>query len=279
MALLKPIEIIYSRLSEVPIKHGQVLFCVDTNDIFMDSSDGTRVHMADIIKLGTESERESLFVPLIGKIYLVEESNKLYKHNGSDWETISVDISIDGNDAPYSELVPGTLEKKGIAYAPRTLGTAVYLEDGKTVSEKMKQLDSKITKLVSFKSSTTVRNTTTTVSINIPQFDKDTDTLFVYQNSVYLEEGQDYTIEDNASISSILDSVFDGSVDEQVFNFVVLKNVGKLQPTDQIDGTLLKPASVDETKLSASLLSRIIQLESTISRMEKAMQTMLSINN
>lgn len=277
MALLKTIEVIYSRLSEVPIKHGQVIFCTDTNDIYLDSSDGSRIHMTDVIKLKTEAERESLFVPLIGKIYLVEESNKLYKHNGTDWETISIDISIDDNNIPYSELIPGTLEKKGVGYAPRTLASAVYLEDGKTVSEKIKELSNNDTQLVSFKSSVSINTITTTVPINIEQFDKNSDTLFVYQNSVYLEENQDYILEDNLTISSTIDSVFDGTEEEQIFNFVVLKNVIK-NYTGTIDGAAIKDGSISESKLSSALILKINTLEEKIKQLENAIQSSLMIN-
>lgn len=283
MALLKTIEVIYSRLSEVPIQHGQILFCTDTNDIFMDSSDGSRVHMTDVIKLKTESEREALFVPLIGKIYLVEETNKLYKHNGTDWETISIDISIDNNDIPYSKLIPGTLEKKGVGYAPRTLASAVYLEDGKTVSEKINELSTSNggsgsnTQLVSLKSSVAINTITTTVPINIEQFNKDTDTLFVYQNSVYLEENQDYILEDNLNISSTLDNVFDGSETEQLFNFVVLKNVVK-NYSGTLDGSSIANGSITEEKLSAALILKINTLEDRIKILEEAIQTSLMIN-
>lgn len=275
MALLKTIEVIYSRLSEVPISHGQVIFCTDTNDIFLDSSDGSRVHMTDVIKLKTEEEREALFVPLIGKIYLVEETNKLYKHNGAEWETISIDISIDDNTIPYSQLVPGTLEKKGVGYAPRTLGTAVYLDDGVTVTEKIKELENN--KLVSFKSSVTINNITTTIPINIQQYNKDTDTLFVYQNSVYLEENQDYILEDSLSISSMIGDVFDGTEDEQIFNFVVFKNVAK-DYTGSLDGVMIKDGSIPESKLSAALVSKINAMEEAIKKLEEAIQSSLMIN-
>ena len=281
MALFKPIEVIYSRLSEVPIKHGQVIFCTDTNDIFLDSSDGSRVHMTDVIKLRTEEEREALFVPLIGKIYLVEETNKLYKHNGTDWETISIDISIDDNTIPYSELIPGTLEKKGRGYAPRTLASVVYFEDGKTVDDKFKELPttggSNNTQLVSFKSTTTINNITTTVSINIEEFDRNTDILFVYQNSVYLELDQDYTLDDNLSISSSIDTVFDGSEEPQTFNFVVLKNVQK-EYTGSLDGVMIKDGSIPESKLSAALALKLSTMEDRITKLEETLNSSLIIN-
>lgn len=222
MALLRPIETIESRLSEIPIKIGQIIFCTDTNDIYMDNSENERTHMTDIIKLKTENDRESLFVPLIGKIYLVEETNILYKYNGLDWETISIDISINMDSISYENLVPGTLQKKGQGYAPRTLGSVVYLEDGKTVNEVIAELKKDKTPILkSLRNTVKISTDVDTVPIGILEFNKDTDILFVYVNSTYLEQIQDYTIENN-NIKSV-SGLWNGSEEIQIFNFVVLK--------------------------------------------------------
>lgn len=231
MALLKPVETIQSLLSDIPIKEGQIIFCTDTNDIYMDNSQGERTHMTDIIKLKTEDDRDSLFVPLIGKIYLVEETNILYKYNGSDWETISIDISINISDIPHSSLVPGTLQKKGQGYAPRTLGSVVYLDDGTTVANAISELKkNKATVLKSLRNTVKISTNVDKVSIGIEDFNKDTDILFVYVNSTYIEETQDYIIEDNSTIKKVSE-MWKGEEETQIFNFVVLKLTPSAVPT------------------------------------------------
>ena len=269
MALLRHIETIQSRLSEIPVKAGQIIFCTDTNDIFMDNSENDRTHMTDIIKLKTEKDRESLFVPLVGKIYLVEETNVLYKYNGVDWETISIDISINIENVPYSQLVPGTLQKKDQGYAPRTLGSVVYLEDGKTVNQAIAELKQLSIRPVITTLKNTVRIITdvNTVSIGIEGYNKSTDVLFVYVNSTYLEETQDYTIEGN-SIKMVGDGVWNGSVEPRTFNFVVLKlSVPEAITTfaEKIVEPKIESDTVSQPEIPEDIVQKMNSYESTIS--------------
>ncbi|MGL5752692.1 MAG: hypothetical protein ACRCXT_19295 [Paraclostridium sp.] len=66
------------------------------------------------------------------------------------------------------------------------------------------------------------------VEIGVPGFDQDKDTLLVYMNSVYLEEGSDYTISiDSNHIINTEEDIWYGDVDDIVFNFVILKSTNK----------------------------------------------------
>ena len=258
MALLRPIETIESRLSEIAIKQGQLIFCTDTNNIYLDNCDNCRVHMADIIKLKSESDREFIIAPLIGKIYLVEETNKFYKYNGSDWETISVDISINADKVPHTDLVPCTLEKKNQAYAPKTLGSVVYLQDGKTVNDTITELKKQISiqpALTTLKNTVVIDKDTNTVSIGIDNFNKTTDILFVYVNSTYIEVDQDYTIVDDNTIQKS-NGVWEATTDKTTFNFVVIK-LTKVQ-------TVSREKQIELDKI-AELTEKVNSYESTIS--------------
>lgn len=271
MALLKPIEVIYSRLSEVPIIRGQVIFCTDTNDIFLDSSDGSRVHMTDVIKLKTEEEREALFVPLIGKIYLVEESNKLYKHNGTDWETISIDISINDDSVEHTELTPGILEKKGIKYAPKTLASVVYLEDGETVSDRLNSIGN--TELSYTKNNVLTDVETSKIEIGIVGFNKDQDLLLVYKNSVYIEENVDYRISSDSLYIEKIEGTWNRS-GTSCFNFIVLK---KIKYSSSDGNSSIKDGSINEQKLSIELRQKINSYESEISLLKEQIRELQSI--
>lgn len=257
MALLRPIETIESRLSDIPIKSGQLIFCTDTNDIYMDNSENDRIHMTDIIKLKTEADRGSIIVPLIGKIYLVEDSNILYKYNGLEWETISMDICIDIEEIPYTQLIPGTLQKKGQSYAPRTIGSVVYMEDGKTLNETITELKKLAVRpvLTTLRKTVKVTTDTNTVPINIDGFNKNTDTLLVYVNSTYIEEVEDYTIVNNSSIKKVK-GLWYGTQDETIFNFVVVKLTNP--QTLSVDN--LKSNEIEVTEL----VKKIDKYESTI---------------
>lgn len=258
MALLRPIETIESRLSEITIKQGQLIFCTDTNNIYLDNCDNCRVHMADILKLKSESDRKIMIAPLIGKIYLVEETNKFYKYNGSDWETISVDISINADKVPYTDLVPCTLEKKNKAYAPKTLGSVVYLQDGKTVNDTITELKEQMAiqpALTTLKKTVVIDEDTNTVSIGINNFNKTTDILFVYVNSTYIEVDQDYTIVDDNTIQKS-NGVWEATTDKTTFNFVVIK-LTKVQ-------TVSREKQIELDKI-AELTEKVNSYESTIS--------------
>lgn len=286
MALLRPIETIQSRLSEIPIKTGQIIFCTDTNDIYMDNSDNDRTHMTDIIRLKTEKDREDLFVPLIGKMYLVEETNILYKYNGTDWETISIDIAINTDSIAYNQLVPGTLQKKGQGYAPRTLGSVVYLEDGNTVNDAINELKNRTPILTTLRNTVKIITDVDTVSIGISGYNKDTDILFVYVNSTYLEQVQDYTIVDNNTIKNV-GSTWNGAEEIQIFNFVVLKltipqttfSVSEAKIlAEEVDDITLSDNTTQTTTVSNYDDSTIELLLNKIASLESQMQVLSTSN-
>lgn len=276
MSLIKLIETIQCNINEVPIIPGQIIFCTDTQDIYMDDSNNVRIPMTDIIKIPTEEFRESIFVPLIGKIYLVEETNVLYTYNGLEWENITLNIKIGEDNISPSKLVPGTLEKKGQYIAPRTLASLVYTEDGSNILDFINKISQESNNaLAIYKNTTKITTSQTTVSINISEFNKDTDNIFVYVNSTYLEEGQDYIIIDNNTIQKVSGS-WNGIEDEQIFNFVVLKNVFK-DYNGVIDAVNIQNGTIIESKLSAELQDKlnnyeqnIIVLQQKIDQLEKS---------
>ncbi len=172
--MFKPIETIKSNLNSIPVKHGQVIICTDSNEHYIDNRYGDRVKIGDIITLATEEDRESIFVPLTDKLYLVLENSKLYRFDGDNWLCISNNNSI--------SLI---------------------------------------------KSTSTLLENSPKVAINIPTFDKFKDTILVHLNSVYLEEGIDYTIDTTSE--NILpvgyDNWYADSNEKSIFNFIVFKNV------------------------------------------------------
>lgn len=273
MALMRLIETIECNISDIPIIPGQIIFCTDTRDIYMDDSNSTRTPMTDIIKIPTEEFRESIFVPLIGKIYLVEETNILYTYNGSEWENITLNIKIgeESNIKP-SELVPGTLEKKGKGIAPRTLASLVYMEDGNNILDIINKLlaSSNNNSLAIYKSTTSISTSENTININIPEFDKDNDSIFIYLNSTYIEENQDYIILDNNTIQKSSGS-WDGTEEIQTFNFIVYKNVFK-EYNGVIDATNIKDNTILESKLSPELQNKINGHEQTITLLQQKIE-------
>lgn len=106
----------------------------------------------------------------------------------------------------------------------------------------------------SLKNTMSITRPTDYVEIGISEFDKDKDILFVYQNSVYLEVNQDYILEDSRRIKSVNGQWCEHN-EEQIFNFIVFKNV--IKGYQGIDGGLLKNNSVSEDKLTTDLIEKI----------------------
>lgn len=83
MAIVNNIETIKASLNKIPIKAGQQIFCSDTAEIYHDGHDGMRKQISDIIKLNTEADRIDILAPLNNKLYLVLETNTLYRYSGN----------------------------------------------------------------------------------------------------------------------------------------------------------------------------------------------------
>lgn len=79
--------------------------------------------------------------------------------------------------------------------------------------------------LVSKKNTVELTAAASTVLLGLEGFKKDTDILFVFKNSVYLEEGKDYTINDDSTAILPIGGQFTLTEDKMTFNFVVLEKV------------------------------------------------------
>lgn len=93
------------------------------------------------------------------------------------------------------------------------------------------------------KSTSTITSRTPVVNIGVSGYNKTTDILFVYVNSTYLEEGQDYIIEDDRIIRSI-NGDWDGTQESQVFNFVIIKNITQVVDNNGNPLSILKTNSI-----------------------------------
>lgn len=111
------------------------------------------------------------------------------------------------------------------------------------------------TALAVFKNSVIINTSVDSVNIGIPEYKKGEDTLFVYLNSTYLEENQDYVVNSTSTKISTLSGYWNGSEESQVFNFVVLKNVVKA--FDGINGNLLINNTITMNKLSTDIIDKL----------------------
>jgi len=91
MSIFKPIELLRVHLDEVSIQAGQLLYCIDTLENFLDTSDTTRIQITDTIYLDTEEVKDSMIVALPNKLYIIKETQKMYTYEaGEGWIGLSV---------------------------------------------------------------------------------------------------------------------------------------------------------------------------------------------
>lgn len=100
------------------------------------------------------------------------------------------------------------------------------------------------------KSNITLIENTGEVSIGISDYNKTTDLLLVYKNSVYIENSIDYNISsDSLKITSISPEVWMSGTQ---FNFICLKNVPELE-NYSINGSKIQLETISIDKLDSEL--------------------------
>lgn len=91
-----------SRLSELTIKNGQLIFVQDKHRIALDYGD-KRVFYNQIIELETEQARKSLLAPVTGSYYFVIDTAVFWSYQKSGWIQITTppqEIVFIGTELP-----------------------------------------------------------------------------------------------------------------------------------------------------------------------------------
>lgn len=105
--------------------------------------------------------------------------------------------------------------------------------------------------LTSYHNTVVIGSDLSTVPIGIAEFDKTTDTLLVFKNTVFLEV-TDYTI----GFEAITKNSGVWSKDTS-FTFIVMKNIVDNLPMTLFSGSLIKDGTVATAKLSFELQNRL----------------------
>ena len=136
---LKILKIKRNDLQNTPIAVGNIIYCTDTKETFIDNANFERNYVENLILLSTELDREKISVSDIdvNKYYLVEETASIYKFKYS-W--IRQDESIILGGVMITELTPTTMTKDDIGLAPRTLTSCVYMDDGTTLTSALDEI-------------------------------------------------------------------------------------------------------------------------------------------
>lgn len=104
-SVLKFISTVESRLSQLDISNGQLIFVEDSRKIYLDLNN-ERISYGDFIYLSTESQREHLQHPL-SALYFVYETNVIWRYNAltSKWIQVTSKpnqqiVFLDSQDFP-----------------------------------------------------------------------------------------------------------------------------------------------------------------------------------
>ena len=181
----------------------------------------------------------------------VSENDKLFVHYNSTHLLEGVDFEIISNGTKIRKLGGGSWNES----SSNAMFAFELLKHVKKVNGDNILLDSKMCVL---KSNKTISAPTSEVEIGIEGFNKDSDYLTVYVNSTYLTEGVDYNISsDSRKIVSLNGNWNEESLSEYRFSFVVIKEVGIVNPEAVVGTENLKEGSVTMGKLGEDVIERL----------------------
>lgn len=81
-ATVKFVSTTSSKLPQLSIENGQLIFVTDTRTIYLDFN-GVRTEYNQIVVLFNENQRLSLAYPIEGLFYFVKETNVLWRYDGN----------------------------------------------------------------------------------------------------------------------------------------------------------------------------------------------------
>lgn len=87
-AIVKCYSTLGSKLSQLPVSDGNLIFTTDTHTVYLDMN-GSRIAYTDINVLPLESNRTSILAPVEG-FYYIEETNILWRYK-EGWKKITPD--------------------------------------------------------------------------------------------------------------------------------------------------------------------------------------------
>ena len=143
MAVLKYIESPRKDLGSIVIDSGLVINCNDSIEIFFDMTDEIRMQTEKIVILQLTQERFSLQqsnTASNAKLYYVKENESFYIYGNDGWTVVITTNEIGHIIGNPKNIVPTSITRGDTTYAPLTLATQVFTDDGETVESKLDQI-------------------------------------------------------------------------------------------------------------------------------------------
>lgn len=153
MPRLKYMQIPKASLSTTPIHAGQILHCLDTDELYYDNSNTIRIQSTNIVPIGSldavpQPEHNKLYIDRHKYIdeygreqYQGAEYATLYKYNEKAfWQQVNETSDVNSFLSSYIELIPGVLEENGQNKAPATLAEMVFTSTGDNLEDLVKEI-------------------------------------------------------------------------------------------------------------------------------------------
>ena len=239
MATLKYLATERAHLSQVPITEGQFIATTDTNEVFYDVAIDIRFKTNKLTLVDTDVERYRLSnndQVSTDVIYYIKESELFYIWTGA-WKNVVATTEITKFLGDYKNITPTTLVKGEERFAPLTIASQVFTDDGETVEAKVRQ----ISHIASAFDSIVVTKKGKTFDIPVPferYFDQPNmllvyiGTLQIYPNR-YSIEGNKITFQEEVEAGRTIN-----------FYFVYNAHAPKLETMNYIDGAYINKGTV-----------------------------------
>ena len=239
MATLKYLATERAHLSQVPITEGQFIATTDTNEVFYDVAVDIRFKTNKLTLVDTDAKRYRLSnndQVSTDVIYYIKESELFYIWTGA-WKNVVATTEITKFLGDYKNITPTTLVKGEERFAPLTIASQVFTDDGETVEAKVRQ----ISHIASAFDSIVVTKKGKTFDIPVPferYFDQPNmllvyiGTLQIYPNR-YSIEGNKITFQEEVEAGRTIN-----------FYFVYNAHAPKLETMNYIDGAYLNKGTV-----------------------------------
>ena len=239
MATLKYLATERAHLSQVPITEGQFIATTDTNEVFYDVAVDIRFKTNKLTLVDTDAEHYRLSnndQVSTDVIYYIKESELFYIWTGA-WKNVVATTEITKFLGDYKNITPTTLVKGEERFAPLTIASQVFTDDGETVEAKVRQ----ISHIASAFDSIVVTKKGKTFDIPVPferYFDQPNmllvyiGTLQIYPNR-YSIEGNKITFQEEVEAGRTIN-----------FYFVYNAHAPKLETMNYIDGAYINKGTV-----------------------------------
>lgn len=241
MATLKFTPSNRSDLSQVPITEGQFILTNDTNESFYDVAYDIRFKTSSFVVLDTDADRFKLSnndKASAGKVYYVKATQLFYTWTQEkSWNNVIASQEIGKVIGDYKNITPTTLVKGEERFAPLTIASQVYTDDGETVEAKVRQ----ISHISSSFDSIVVTQKGKTFKIPVPfeGYFNYPNAMLVYVGTVQIYPNR-YSVENN-NITFQEDIEVNRTIN---FQFIYNTQAPKLETMNFIDGAYIAKGSI-----------------------------------